>query len=72
MVCNIGEMRPGTTTLTVERGGMTLVIKRVPARVCGSCSEGYFDEATTKQLGVIVEGLERSGVQIAVQDYDAA
>lgn len=72
MVCKAGEVRPGTTTLTVERAGMTLVIKGVPARVCGSCSEAYFDEATTKSIEAIVERLEQSGVKVAIQDYAAA
>jgi YgiT-type zinc finger domain-containing protein len=71
-ICKTGEVKPGTTTLTVERGAMTLVIKAVPARVCGSCSEAYFDEATTRRIEAIVEGLERTGVQVAVQDYVAA
>lgn len=72
VVCKTGEVHPGTTTLTVERDGMTLVIKGVPARVCGSCSEAYIDEATTKRIETIVERLERSGVQVAIQDYAAA
>jgi YgiT-type zinc finger domain-containing protein len=72
VVCKTGEVHPGTTTLTVERDGMTLVIKSVPARVCGSCSEAYFDEATTKSIEAMVERLEHSGVQLAVQDYAAA
>ena len=72
VVCKTGEVHPGATTLTVERSGMTLVIKGVPARVCGSCSEAYFDEATAKRIEVMVERLERTGVQVAVQDYAAA
>ena len=72
VVCKTGEVHIGTTTLTVERGGMTLVIKGVPARVCGSCSEAYVDEATTKRIEVMGERLERTGVQVAVQDYAAA
>jgi YgiT-type zinc finger domain-containing protein len=72
VVCKTGEMRQGTTTITVERGGMTLVIKSVPARVCGSCSEAYLDEATTKKIEAIVDRLERSGVQVAVQEFAAA
>lgn len=71
-ICKTGEVKPGTTTLTVERGGMTLVIKGVPARVCGSCSEAYLDEATTKRIEAMVDRLERTGVQVAVQDYAAA
>ncbi len=72
VVCKTGEVRQGTATLTVERAGMTLVIKGVPGQVCGHCSEAYFDEATTKQIEAIVERLEQSGVQVAVQDYAAA
>jgi YgiT-type zinc finger domain-containing protein len=72
VVCKTGEAKPGTTTLTVERGEMTLVLKGVPARVCSSCSEAYFDEATTKRIEALVEQLERSRVQVAVRDYAAA
>ena len=72
VVCKTGEIHPGTTTLTVERGAMTLVIKGIPARLCNSCSEAYFDEATTKRIEAIVERLEQSGVQVAGQDYAAA
>ena len=72
VVCKTGEVKPGTTTLTVERGEMTLVLKGVPARVCSSCGEAYFDEATTKRIEALVEQLEKSGVQVAVQDYAAA
>ena len=72
VVCKTGEVKPGTTTLTAERGEMTLVLKGVPARVCSSCGEAYFDEATTKRIEALVEQLEKSGVQVAVQDYAAA
>ena len=34
VICKQGETRPGMTTVTVERNGLTLVIKNVPARVC--------------------------------------
>lgn len=50
IVCRGGEIGPGQTTLTVERGRMTLVLKGVPARVCASCGEAYFDEATTARV----------------------
>jgi YgiT-type zinc finger domain-containing protein len=72
VICKGGEVKPGRTTLTVERGALTLVIKDIPARVCGNCGEAYFDEATTAQIEVIVEKAESSGVQVAVQAYAAA
>lgn len=71
VVCKRGDSQPGTTTLTVERGAMTLVLKAVPARVCGNCGEAYFDEATTERIEGIVESVRIAGVEMAVKDYAA-
>jgi YgiT-type zinc finger domain-containing protein len=72
VICKSGDVRPGSTTFTVERGDMTLVLKGVPARVCSQCGEAYFDEATTQHIEDIVEKAQHTGVQVAVQDYAAA
>jgi len=50
VICKQAETRPGWTTVTLERGGLTLVVKRVPARVCPNCGEAYIDEQDTAQL----------------------
>ncbi|MCA9913998.1 MAG: type II toxin-antitoxin system MqsA family antitoxin, partial [Anaerolineae bacterium] len=31
VICKQGDTRPGTVTVTLERGGTTLVFKNVPA-----------------------------------------
>jgi len=72
VVCKSGEVSPGTTTLTVERGRMTVVLKEIPAQVCDSCGEAYFDEATTARVEQIVDKLQHSGVEVAVQGFEAA
>ena len=33
VICKQGETLPGVTTVTLERNGLTLVVKSVPARV---------------------------------------
>jgi len=71
VICKAGEVKPGATSITVERGAMTLVLKGLPARVCGQCGEAYFDEATTKHIEEIAERASHIGVQVAVQDYVA-
>jgi YgiT-type zinc finger domain-containing protein len=43
-ICNHGEIHEGTTTVTFDRDGMTLVVKDVPAQVCSNCGEDYVDE----------------------------
>lgn len=72
VICKSGDVQPGSTTFTVERGNMTLVLKGVPARVCSQCGEAYFDEATTQHIEDIVAKAQHTGVQVAVQDYAAA
>lgn len=72
VICKQGETRPGKATVTLERGGLTLVIKSVPALVCTSCGEEYISEATTRQLLKAAEEAERAGVQVDIREYVAA
>ena len=72
MNCIIGKqfsVEPGTATLTLERGGMTLVIKHVLARVCPNCGEEYTDEEAAGQLMETAEQAVQSGVQVDVREY---
>ena len=70
--CKIGETKPGTTTLLLERDNTTLVIKRVPADVCQNCGEAYVDEETTERLLQLAEAAVKSGVQVDIRQYMAA
>lgn len=36
-ICKQSKIEPGTATVTLERDGMTLVVKHVAARVCPNC-----------------------------------
>ncbi|MBF8261643.1 MAG: hypothetical protein HW376_1172, partial [candidate division NC10 bacterium] len=63
VICKQGEIRPGTATVMLERNGMTLVVKSVPARVCENCGEEYVDEDVTARLLREAEDAARSGVQ---------
>jgi YgiT-type zinc finger domain-containing protein len=71
-ICRHGETHPALTTVTLERGGMTLVFKGVPAQVCQNCGEAYLDEDTTARLLAVVDEAARTGVQVQVRDYVAA
>jgi YgiT-type zinc finger domain-containing protein len=72
VICKQGEIRPGTATVMLERNGMTLVVKSVPARVCENCGEEYVDEDITARLLREAEDAARSGVQVDIRDYVAA
>lgn len=72
VICKNGETQPGKTTVTLERGGTTLVVKGVPARVCDNCGEAYVDEEVTRELTQAAAEALRAGVQVDVREFVAA
>lgn len=72
VICRVGETQPGKTTVTLERGGTTVVFKGVPAQVCPNCGEACVDEEITGQLLQIAEDAARSGVQVDIREFITA
>jgi YgiT-type zinc finger domain-containing protein len=69
LICKQDETQEGVTTVTLERGALTLVIKDVPARVCPNCGEAYVDEAVTAELLNMAEQMAAAGAQVDVRQY---
>ena len=72
VICKHGETKHGKATVTLNRDQLTLVIKGVPAQVCGNCGEEFIEENVTSQLLKVAEEAARSGVQVDVREYVAA
>ena len=72
VMCKEGQLKPGTAVFTVDRDEALVVIRNVPALVCGTCEEEYFDEAVTEELLKEVEEVVRARGQFVVRDYQAA
>ncbi|MBI3953065.1 MAG: type II toxin-antitoxin system MqsA family antitoxin [Chloroflexi bacterium] len=72
VICRHGETRPGRMAVLLTRGSMTLVVKGVPALVCGNCGEEYVNEETTRSLREAADEAEKAGVQVDVRQYVAA
>ena len=72
VICKRGETQSGKVSVTLERGGTTIVMKSVPAEVCETCGEEYVDEKTTQKLLAEAERAARSGVQLEIRTYQAA
>jgi len=72
MICKHGETKQGTTTVTLEKGGSTIVFKEVPAQICDNCGEKYIDEATTKELLNKARSIVKSGVEVDIRKYEIA
>lgn len=71
-ICRHGETRPGTTTVPLERGGMTIVLREVPALVCENCGESFHDETVTIALLKQAEQAALAGVEIDVRRFAVA
>ncbi len=72
VVCKRGETRPGRTTVTLERGGGALVIRNVPAEVCGNCGEAYVTAEVTRSLLESANRTLRAGVELDIREFEAA
>ena len=68
-ICRSGETQQGTATVTMEREGLTLVVRGVPARVCDNCGEEYVDEVETERLMTVAQEALRDGVRVDVREY---
>lgn len=54
-ICRNYDTQPGTTTVTLERGDLTFVVKDVPAQVCANCGEDYVDADVTRLIMAMAE-----------------
>jgi YgiT-type zinc finger domain-containing protein len=68
-----GELRPGTTTLEIWRGGELLVIRDVPADVCQQCNESYISADVSERLDHFLSEVHQHRPEryLAVPQYSA-
>jgi YgiT-type zinc finger domain-containing protein len=69
VICKQGKTQRGKTTVMLERQGMTLVFKEVPARVCANCGEAYVEDSLSAGLLKAAEDAARAGVQVDVREF---
>lgn len=72
LICKQDFVVAGHTTMTLERDGLTLVVKNVPARVCPNCGEAYVDEDAAEKLLETAEEMVNAGAVVDVRHYVAA
>lgn len=71
VICKQGETKDGTTTVTLERGQTTVIIKDVPAEICENCGEYYLCEEVTEKVQKLAEQAVQNGAVIEVLLYAA-
>lgn len=70
-ICKTGELADGRTTVTLQRGETTVVIKNVPAQVCGQCGEYYLSEEMTGKVMAMAEGAVSKGAEVEILRWAA-
>ncbi|MFB6276096.1 MAG: type II toxin-antitoxin system MqsA family antitoxin [Halothece sp.] len=71
LICQQGETRQGKVTVPLEREGVILIFKDVPAEVCDNCGEYYLSEQTTDLLLEQAENAIAQGTQLEVRQFAA-
>lgn len=71
VICKSGETAPGFTTVALQRGETTIVIKLVPAEICDTCGEYYLSEETTRRVLALAEHAVAQGAEIEVLRFAA-
>ena len=71
VICKQGQTHSGTTTVTLERGRTTVIIKDVPADICENCCEYYLSVEVTQKVQQLAEQAVQQGVEIEVLQYAA-
>ena len=72
VICKQGETIAGETTITLERGGLTLVVKNVPTQVCTNCGEAYVNEKDSAKILAEAEQMAQAGTLVDVRQYTTA
>jgi len=72
VICKHGETRSGAVTVTLDRDGITVVFRSVPALVCDNCGEEYVDDTTAARVLEAFERAIEEGVVLDVRQYTAA
>ena len=71
VICKNGETRPSETTVTLQRGSSTVILKNVPADVCENCGEPYVSDAVAEQAMARAEEAVRNGAEVEILRFAA-
>ncbi len=71
VICKQGEALPGETTVALQRGETTVIVKGVPADVCDNCGEYYLSDAVSRTILQRAEQAASNGAEVEILRYAA-
>ncbi len=69
--CKNGTLKPGTTTVTLERAGALIIFKEVPVDVCDNCGAYFLSSETSNKLYVRATDAINKGAQVEIMKLTA-
>ncbi len=70
-VCKNGIMEDGKVNMTLQRDNTVVIIKDVPASVCGNCGEYVLSAAVTKNVMNKADKAATSKAEVEILQYAA-
>lgn len=67
--CGQEALAPGTTTFATDAAGTVVVVRDVPADVCGNCGEAFISDEVAAELEVQVAEAKATGTESLVRHY---
>jgi len=64
-----GDTEPKFKTHAVTLEKCVIIVKNVPAVICGQCGEVYFTDDVMQKLEIIIDRLESIIKEVAIVDY---
>jgi YgiT-type zinc finger domain-containing protein len=72
VICKNGKTEQGVVTFSLERKGVIIVFKNVPALVCQNCGDFYLTEETTTMLLERANKTVEKGVEFEIINFKTA
>ena len=69
--CKHGTTKLGSTTVAVERAGVTILLRHVPAEICQTCGADYISAEAMQQVEAAVDAAIRQGTVVEIREYAA-
>jgi len=66
-----GDARPGTVTVTLQRGETTVIIKEVAADICENCGEYSLEASIADKVLAMAEEAVRKNVEVEILRFAA-
>lgn len=61
-----GMIEDGTTTFTVDKKSVLVVVRSVPAHICGQCGEAWIMDSVAEELEGYIVSAEKNNRQFEV------